>query len=131
MGEEFSGIWRCTHWYPSNEHLGDDFDEHEMRVHAEGKDIIFESLPQEDGSYMFVRLTIEDAIATGTWNESAAINGPYKGAQYSGAGQLVISPDKTSMVGKWAGAGYDHKLKEMRIYTGNWEISRLDSDDHK
>jgi hypothetical protein len=43
---------------------------------------------------------------------------------YSGSGQLMVNPETGNMEGKWAGAGFDHKLKTMRVYSGNWEIIR-------
>jgi len=119
-----SGIWLCTHWYPSNEQIADDSDTHRMKCHVAGNTLVFESLPQDNGGYMLVRLVINDNIASGSWNETASLTGPYKGAQYSGSGQLIVNPETGNMEGKWAGAGFDHKLKEMRVYSGNWEIVR-------
>lgn len=121
---DFSGVWHCTYWYPSNEHVGDDPSEYDMEAHVSGKSVIFESLPNAEKSYMLVRLNIDDGIAAGTWHETTSPTGAFKGARYSGAGQLVIHAPTGNMEGKWAGAGYDHKLKEMRIYSGNWEIIR-------
>lgn len=115
-------IWNCTYWYPSNEHVGDDPSTYRMKVALSGHDIVFESLPNEEKSYMFVRLHLDDDVATGTWYETTSPTGAFKGARYSGAGQLVVHSDTGGMEGKWAGAGYDHKLKEMRIYSGQWEI---------
>ena len=120
----YTGSWRLTHWFPSNEHVGDDSSTHQMKVARDGDALVFESLPTNDGSYIMARLTIEDTIATGYWHETSAATGPYKGAQYSGYGQLVVDPTSGNMEGKWAGAGYDHKLQKMLIYSGNWEIVR-------
>jgi uncharacterized protein (DUF2147 family) len=71
---------------------------------------------------MLARLHVQDNVATGNWYESASLTGEYKGAQYSGAGQLVVDLETYQMEGMWAGAGYDHELKKMRVYTGKWEI---------
>jgi len=123
--DDFKGLWRCSYWYPSNTHVGDDLSEYHMKVQRDGDDLVFESVPNEEGSYMFVRLHVRDDIATGTWHETTSSTGQFKGAVYSGSGQLIVNPDTNYMEGKWAGAGFDHKLKRMRVYAGNWEIAPL------
>lgn len=121
-GYTFSGLWQCTYWYPSNAHEGDDPSEYRMRAYQTGDTIVFESLPNQEESYMLVRLHIDDDIATGNWHETTSPTGAFKGAIYSGAGQLMVDPRTHRMEGQWAGAGYDHELKKMRIYSGAWEI---------
>lgn len=122
---DVSGQWRCVYWFPSNKFVGDEPSEYTMKAYEDGDVVVFESLPNEERSYMFVRLTIQDNIATGNWFETTSPTGEFKGAQYSGAGQLVLDPKTRFLEGKWAGAGYDRKLKRMRIYSGNWEISPI------
>jgi len=123
---DFSGQWKCVYWFPSNKFVGDEPSEYTMKAYREGDAVVFESLPNEEKSYMLVRLTIQDDVATGNWFETTSPTGEFKGAQYSGAGQLVLDPKTLHMEGKWAGAGYDRKLKTMRVYSGNWEITPLD-----
>ncbi len=122
---DFSGTWHCTYWFPSNERVGDDPSEYDMQAHRDGDDVVFESVTDESKAYMFIRLHIEDNIASGNWHETTSPTGLFKGAQYSGAGQLVVNSETGNMEGKWAGAGYDYKLQTMRVYTGNWEITRV------
>jgi hypothetical protein len=98
-----------------------------MQVHRDGNDLVFESVPNDEGSYMFVRLRLQDDIASGTWHETTSPTGDFKGALYSGSGQLIVNPDTNYMEGKWAGAGFDHKLQRMRIYSGNWEIAPINA----
>jgi hypothetical protein len=115
--------WKLTHWYPNSDNeLDAESDSHEMKGYLDGDTLVLESTPQENGSYMLARLHIQGDIVTGNWHESAALTGKYRGAQYSGAGQLTLDEDTHHMEGKWAGAGYDIKQKKMRIYTGKWEI---------
>jgi len=120
---DFSGLWRCVYWFPSNRFVGEEPSEYQMESHQDGDTLVMESVPNEEGSYMLVRLKLDGEIATGNWHETTSPTGEFKGATYSGAGQLTIDPKTHYMEGKWAGAGYDHKLKKMRIYSGNWEIS--------
>lgn len=114
--------WRCTYWFPSNKIVGDEPSEYRMRSYTDGNVLVLQSLPNAEQSYMLVRLTIENNIATGSWHETTSPTGEFKGALYSGTGQLIVNPETFYMEGKWAGAGYDRKLKKMRIYNGNWEI---------
>jgi hypothetical protein len=122
QSEESAQMWRCTYWYPNNAGTGDDPSEYQMKRYHDGETIVFESVPNAEGSYMLVRLTSMDDIATGNWHETASPTGEFKGALYSGAGQLMIDPETQAMDGQWAGAGYDHELEKMRIYSGKWEI---------
>lgn len=123
-GLDLSGVWRCAYWFPSNDWIGDDVSEYRMKAYPKGDTIVFESEPNDEGSYMLVRLKIEDGIATGSWHETTSPTGSFKGAMYSGYGQLIVNIETNSMEGKWAGAGYDRKLKMMRIYDGIWTMNR-------
>jgi hypothetical protein len=124
MSNQSDEIWRLAYWYPSNDHDGYDVSEYEMRSHHAGKALIFESAPNKEGSYMFARLTKDDNIYSGTWYESTSPSGSFVGAQYSGAGQLLMSEDGNTLEGMWAGAGFDREEKKMRIYSGEWKITR-------
>lgn len=118
----YGNTWRCSYWYPSNVIIGDDVSEHLMHGYKIGNEVVMESLPSEDHSYMFVRLKIEDNVASGTWQEVTSPTGEFKGAVYNGTGQLIVNPETGGMEGRWSGAGWDRKLKQMRIYAGRWEI---------
>ena len=123
--DNFSGTWQFTHWYPNADDTAEESGEYEMVAHQSGDNVVFESV--RDGkkdAYMMVRLKIDGRLATGTWYENADMDGPFKGANYSGAGQMIISTDQKSMDGMWAGAGFDHTLGQPRIYTGRWELKR-------
>jgi hypothetical protein len=125
----FSGTWYCWHWYPSQDDTGEDTTKNRMKAYQQGREIIFESEPNDEQSYMFMRLSVDGDVATGTWHESSSPDGTFEGAMYNGAGQLVISEDKQSMEGQWAGMGFDRKQNKKRIYTGRWKLSRTDTDE--
>ena len=122
---DFPEFWKSTYWFPSNKVVGDEPSEYKMKSHRDGDVLVLESVPNQEGSYMLIRLKLDDNIAIGSWHETTSPTGEFKGALYSGAGQLTIDPATHSMEGKWAGAGYDRKLKKMRVYTGNWEIAPI------
>ena len=96
-----------------------------MKAYWDDDMLVLESEPNEERSYMLIRLKIDNNVAVGNWYETTSPTGEFKSAQYSGSGQLIVSPETYNMEGKWAGAGYDHKLKQMRVYTGNWEITPI------
>lgn len=126
QNDTYAGLWRCSYWFPSNTFVGDEESAYEMKSYQDGDTLVFESTPNEEGSYMLVRLIVQDGVAVGNWHETTSPTGEFKGAIYSGSGQLTINPDTQYMEGKWAGAGFDKKLNKMRIYSGNWEIARAD-----
>jgi hypothetical protein len=120
--QDFSGIWLSKHTYPTKDDSAEETSEYYMTAYQTGHDLIFQSLPRDDGSYMLIRLSLDDNVAAGTWFESTAPNKDFHGTNYSGAGQMIISDNKRKMEGLWAGAGMDHKLNKLRVYTGGWEL---------
>jgi hypothetical protein len=119
----FSGIWRSTYWFPSNQRDGEDTSEYYVEVHQRGNKLVLESLPQQSEAYMVIHLTVDDDLATGVWEETTAPAGEFKGAVYSGALQLVIAKDGKKMTGKWVGVGQDEGVRS--IYTGAWGLVRV------
>ena len=99
-----------------------------MTAHQMGHELILESTEDDSDSYMLIRLTIDESLATGVWHETVTRSGETKGKMYSGAGQLIISDDRNRIEGEWAGLGFDHKLNKSRIYTGHWELARVVGD---
>lgn len=125
MAEKRSSLpekWRSVYWFPSNKFVGDEPSEYEMVGVLNDGTLILESLPNDEHSYMLIRLKLDNNIAIGNWYETTSPTGEFASAQYNGSGQLIVDPETYTMEGKWAGAGYDHKLKQMRVYIGNWEI---------
>lgn len=121
--QDFFGVWRSKYEYHSNSRNKTFQDEHIVRVHRKGNTLVFESIPDRNASYLFIRLSIDGNIATGTWQEVTDKNGYYGGATYYGTIQLVISEDAKHMSGKWA--GFD---KSMKVNVGPWELTYEDED---
>lgn len=115
--------WHATYWYPSNTSIGDKPSGYEMKGYWTGNTLVLESIPNDEQSYMLIRLKVEGTLATGNWYESTAPAGEFKGAQYSGAGQLIVNQKTHHMEGLWAGAGFNQKNKKPQIYTGRWKIA--------
>ena len=115
---DFSGIWLSNYVYHSSSRDEDHTSQHYMRILQEGDTIVFESLPDLNDSYMVARFTIDDNVATGSWQEVTAVDGEYKGAVYHGAAQMIIAEDRKTLEGKWVGFG-----KHMDVKTGPWKIA--------
>jgi hypothetical protein len=110
------GVWRSTYWYPSSSRKGIFKSEHAVQLHKVNHYLIAESLPGSH-SYLLIRLTLEDNIATGSWHEQTSKKGYYKGVVYHGAIQLVMDNGGARFKGKWVGFG-----KDMEVNAGDWEL---------
>lgn len=113
-----SGVWKSTYSYPSSGRGASFEGHHYVGLHKIDNHWVFESLPEVNKSYVIIRLSIEDDIATGSWQEQTQPEGYYKGAVYYGAIQLVIGEGGKKMVGKWVGFG-----KDMEVNVGPWELT--------
>lgn len=118
--DTYSGIWNSRYEYTSSSREGTFEGKHKVRiVQKDPYHLVVESLPEGNESYVIIRLTVDDNIATGSWQEHTSEHGYYKGAIYYGTIQLVIDPDGRKMRGKWL--GFD---KENNINVGPWELIR-------
>jgi Na+-translocating ferredoxin:NAD+ oxidoreductase RnfG subunit len=115
---DFSGVWRSIYQYHSSSRNADFENEHYLKAYQKGNVLTLETLPKVNRSYVTMRLSANDNIATGTWEETTDPDGPYKGATYNGAIQLVVAADANTMDGKWVGFG-----KNMDINTGKWSLT--------
>jgi lipocalin len=120
----FEGIWHSAYWFPSNDHSGEDASEYEVVARSDGNQLVLESKPDSSGAYILIRLSFDGEIATGTWHETTAPEGPFKGMIYSGALQVLVSKDLQTMEGKWVGIGRDYQLNRPDIFTGNWKLTK-------
>ncbi|SRR6266496_12666 len=114
------GIWESTYSYPSTGREGMFEGHHYTRLLQKDHHLVFESLPKVNESYLIVRLSVDDDIATGSWQEQTEPTGYYQGAVYYGAIQLVVSEDRKKLTGKWVGFG-----KGMEVNVGPWEFTFL------
>jgi len=124
---QFTGRWKCSFWYPSNHHEGDDVAEFVFDIFQRDDKLTMESQPKPNGAHMTVNLTVDGKLATGNWQEVTAVDSEHEGLVYSGALQLIVSDDGRRMEGKWVGVGREKLADgsyETRIYAGNWLLER-------
>jgi hypothetical protein len=123
---EFSGIWCCRYWFPSNANPGEEEpSEYQVTIRQRDNKLILESLPNQEESYMLVRLKLDGEVVGGSWQENTSPHGEFKSMIYSGLVQLLYDKEAKRMDGMWVGIGRDHKAGKPAIYTGRWEISYL------
>lgn len=121
---DFSGIWRSDYTYHNSDQNKDFLSQHYVRLYVKDNQLIAESIPGVNESYMLARFSVDGNIATGSWQEVTDPKGDYEGIIYHGAAQLVVSDDKKNLKGKWVGFG-----KQMDIKTGPWEFVYLGEDE--
>lgn len=121
---EFSGTWHLKYWYPSeDDYERKDISEYDGAIEKHDDHYVYQSSPNEDESYIFVRLFIDDDVVSGTWQENTSPHKEFKGAIYSGSFQLLLNADRTEMVGLHVGDGFREGHKH--IYDGRFEIIKV------
>lgn len=118
MDYDFSGIWTSTYYYTSSRRGPGEYKSlHQMMAQRRGSHVVFESLPNDEGSFVLVRLKLDGRLANGGWEETSSPNGPFKGARFYGPLQLVLDEDGKAFRGMWLGVG-----RNMNVKVGRWEI---------
>ena len=127
---DFTGAWKISFWYPSNDHEGEDKSVFDADAYQTKNKLVFQSRPKDnDEAHLTVNLVVDGAIATGSWFENTDPKGKFEGLIYTGAMQLLVSDDGNKLEGQWVGVGrekLDDGTFELRTYTGKWLIERLE-----
>src|SRR5437660_12605810 len=118
--DNLSGVWRSHYRYTSKSRGGEVDSEHLVQIYHKGRALIIESIPGKNKSYLHMRLSLDDNIATGSWHEETDPHGYYKGTIYYGAIQLMVDDNHEFMRGRWV--GFD---KQMDVDTGPWDMTYL------
>ncbi|HEX3816278.1 MAG TPA: hypothetical protein VHX59_25845 [Mycobacteriales bacterium] len=113
-----TGLWLSRYSYYSTTRNKEFQGEHYVVLRPDGEDLSGSSLAHSTGSRLALNLSVNAAIATGTWTEHTSLSGHYAGAVYHGTLQLVVSPNGRSMRGKWIGFG-----KDFDVNTGDWQLT--------
>jgi hypothetical protein len=116
-GTDLSGVWRSEYRYYSTGRASEFSSVHYVVLRQDGNSLAVTSLPHASGSEMSMRLSLEGMTATGSWEERTSPTGYYKGAEYRGALQLLITPSGGLLTGRWLGFG-----KDFQINNGDWEL---------
>jgi len=114
----FEGIWLSQYRYRSSSRSEEHLEEHYLVARQQGGRLIAQSLPHSSGSQVRLELALDPPVATGTWRETTAPEGHYRGATYHGALQMVIDPSGRSMRGMWLGFG-----RRFSVHAGEWTLT--------
>ncbi len=126
--DDFSGSWHCTYWFPSNTAPGsEEPSEYDVIAEQTGNQLVLQSVPNPEQSYIFIRLLIDGVYASGSWTENTSPSGEFAGMIYSGVMQLLITDDRQIMNGKWVGVGRDLDLQQPDVYQGRWQLTKLEN----
>ncbi|MGY0235527.1 helix-turn-helix domain-containing protein [Longispora urticae] len=117
-GGDLSGVWHSRYRYYSDSQEQNLTMEHHVVLLHQGDRLIGESLPALNDSVLRINLTVNHTAATGTWSEATAVDGQYRGANYHGAIQLVVSPLGRNMTGRWV--GFD---SQSSVNSDIWELN--------
>lgn len=120
---DLSGIWRSDYTYYSSNRDENRKSTEYVKLYPRKDGFVFETIEKANESYELARFTLDEDIATGTWQEVTSPKGDYKGVAYHGAAQLLVSEDGKHMKGKWVGFGRNKDIK-----TGPWEFTYLGED---
>lgn len=117
--QDFSGTWHSAYRYTSSAREGEFTSEYDVKILREDDHLVVQSLPNDEGSYILMRLSLDGRIATGTWEEHTSPTGDYKGVIYHGALQLVVDEDGNGMHGKYVGFS-----RNMHVLSNDWSMVR-------
>ena len=119
---ERSGIYLSVYEYPSTGRGGTFTSKHYVMVVQRGAKLAVRSVPAS-ASQLAMDLSANGRILTGTWAEQTQANGPYRGAVYTGAIQMIEddNPDPRRFAGKWVGFGKDGETN-----TGPWSLTLVE-----
>lgn len=114
---DFSGVWLSTYGFVSGLDGKKKETDHYVTMHLKGNQLVVESIPNMQGSYMMARFSLEDRIATGYYHSENSPKSSHKGAVYNGAAQLLLDEDGKALRGKYVGYG-----NQLEIKSGDWQI---------
>lgn len=118
LSTDYSAIWRSVFRYEDDKGMHEEV--HEVTMQRSGKYLVLQSTP---GSkvYCVARLTVDERVATGSWEMQGIIRPGYSGSRVWGALQLVLDDDGLGMYGMWVGFGGG-----LRVKSGTWTINVID-----
>lgn len=116
---DFSGVWRSSYHKAQAGSLAPETD-HYVTMRLLGNQLIIESIPGPSGSYLLGRFTLDDRVATGSYQSQNSPHSEAKEALYYGAAQLVLSEDGRSLKGMGVGFG-----KDMKVKSTVWELVHI------
>ena len=125
---DLAGIWHSTYTYtyPSTSRSQEFTDQHFVVLRHSSGGLTGHSLPTKQGSELELHLSLERAVATGTWTERTAPSGYYKGRRLPRDNPARRRPD---------GPHHDRQAlgfsKDFKVNSGPWTLSRVEESTSK
>jgi transcriptional regulator with XRE-family HTH domain len=116
-----SGMWLSEYVYPSSGRGQDLTGRHYVMLLQRGAQLEVYSVPASK-SRLRLTMSVNGAVATGTWTEETDPSGYYRGALYSGALQLLLDPTGHRFEGEWVGFGRD-----LKVNHGSWALTLVEA----
>jgi hypothetical protein len=117
---DFSGVWRSTYHFQSGLGKGILETEHYVTMHCKDNQLVLESIPNTEGSYLVARFSLDGRVATGSYQSQNSPLSSAKGALYYGAAQLILDEDGKALRGKGVGFG-----KNLEVKVSDWELVHI------
>lgn len=119
---QFFGTWLSSHYKIADGPTAPKT-EYYVTLHLLDDQLIVESIPREDKSYLFARFTLEGKVATGVYHSENAPNTRAKDVVYYGSAQLILDEDGKALHGM--GVGFD---RDMKTSATAWSIVHISDD---
>src|SRR4030095_4577509 len=113
--DELNGLWMSRYTYSGGEGL------HRVNVVLKADQVSVESLPNEEGSTLRMKLKLHKNVLKGTWGELTSPTGAYAGQFFEGFVIFVLNNKCTKAEGTWVGTNRDNN----RVNSGTWMLERL------
>lgn len=117
--QDFSGVWHSIYHYKHPGLDGLQESVHDVKILRRGDNLVIESLPNEENSYLVMRLKLDERTAVGTWEEHTSPTGPHKREVYSGAVLLLLNEAGNFFDGMFLSVDRRNHVK-----SNYWQISR-------
>ena len=122
---DISGVWLSTYSFVSGTDGSLMVTDHYVDIYRIGSQVIVQSIPASNGSYMMARFSLDGRVLTGSYYSQTAASSEKKGPLYydQGAAQLVISEDGKTLEGM--GVGY---TRTMEVKPSDWKLVYIGKD---
>lgn len=117
------GLWLSRYQYWSTGRQGLYMSQHHCLLTRDGADVQVDSLPLGVAPSIHLALQADGNILTGTWEEHTDPRGHYLGDRRWGAIQLLATPSRRYLYGKWVGWGSGDVIN-----SGPWELTWITAD---
>jgi hypothetical protein len=115
------GTWLSRYEYTQGSNSEPSVSEHDIEFKSADSGWIGKSLPQPDSFEITIELTQKGTEFSGTWQERTALDGHYKGREFSGLLMLILNSANSELSGMWLGAS----SSTGHVKAGRWTLQKI------